>query len=85
MKLEVFTHLINQFDNGDVQFNLGDKWSFLFNNKWYPIHAFMKEYYKYEKIEKECNLHQAVFELSKFIPLFSSEKSFYHNYPVENK
>ena len=84
MKMEVFAKAINQFDKGIMEFNLGTKWSFLFNNKWYPTHAFMKAYYQQQSINKEYNLHQSVFELSKFMSVISAEKTYFNCLPIEN-
>jgi hypothetical protein len=44
MNNQIFFQAISNFDNGQVNFNLGENWSFLFNQKWYPTRAFMRHY-----------------------------------------
>lgn len=78
----VFSQVVDRFNNGQVQFNLGIKWSFLFNQKWYPVHAFMAEYNVIMGIENEMNLHSSVFALSKFIPTATAEIEFVDHLPV---
>ena len=84
MNTQVFFSVVNQFDQGNIQFNLGTKWSFLFNNKWYPTRAFMITYYQQLGQNNECNLYQAVFELSKFVPTVSSDVTYSNYLPVVN-
>jgi hypothetical protein len=82
MNNQLFFNTINQFDNGMVNFNLGIKWSFLFNRKWYPVHAFMAEYRILAGIQGEMNLHSSVNELSKFFPITTAEIQFVTYFPV---
>ena len=82
MNTQVFFTVIEQFNNGNVRFNLGTKWSFLFNNHWYPTRAFMIAYSQQLGVNNEYNLHQAVFELSKFIPTISADISYVSHFPV---
>jgi hypothetical protein len=78
----VFNQVIDRFNNGQVQFNLGRKWSFLFDQKWYPVHAFMAEYNVIMGVTNEMNLHSSVFTISKFIPVSTAEIEFVNHLPV---
>jgi len=73
MDYNLFVQTINRFDNGLARFNLGNNWSFLFNNKWYPTRAFMVEYNFATNDQRDVNLHTAVFELTKLFPVISAE------------
>ena len=84
MNIQAFFLVINQFNEGGIRFNLGTKWSLLFNNQWYPTRAFMIAYYQQLGQDHECNLHQAVFELSTFIPIVSSDVTYSNYSPVAN-
>lgn len=84
MNTQVFFNLIEQFNRGTIQFNLGTKWSFLFNNQWYPTRAFMSAYNQQLGVNTDINLHQAVFELSKFISISSADITYNNNMPVPN-
>ena len=78
-----FFQAISDFDNGMVNFNLGDKWSFLFNQKWYPTRAFMRHYLELNGTPNDnIVLYQSVNELSKFIPVFSSEVNYTEHLPI---
>jgi len=83
MNTQVFLEVLEQYNLGEVQFNLGPNWSFLFNNKWYPILSFMRQYYTHLHQNQEYNLYQSAFELSKFMPLISAEIDYINNFPVE--
>lgn len=83
MNTNVFLAVIEQFNQGEIEFNLGANWSFLFNNKWYPTMSFMKQYYRHLGQHQEYNLYQSAFELSKFIPLVSVEINYINNFPVK--
>ena len=72
MNTQVFFLIIERFNNGYVKFNLGENWSFLYNNQCYPSRAFIKAYHLELGEDKEFNLHQSVFQLSKFIPITSA-------------
>jgi hypothetical protein len=78
----VFNQVIDRLNNGQVNFNLGRKWSFLFNQKWYPVHAFMAEYNMLMGIAGEMNLHSSVFELTKFFPIATAEIEFVNHLPL---
>jgi|LakMenEpi03Aug12_release.lakeMendotaPanAssembly.Ray.scaffolds.fasta_scaffold936040_1 hypothetical protein len=83
MNNQIFFQAISNFDNGQVNFNLGENWSFLFNQKWYPTRAFMRHYLEIaERPNDNVNLHQSVFELSKFISIYSSEINYVEHRPV---
>ena len=83
MNNQVFFQAISNFDNGQVTFNLGENWSFLFNQKWYPTRAFMRHYLLLNRTPNDkITLHQSVNELSKFIPVFSSEVNYTEHIPV---
>ena len=84
MNTQVFFSVIDQFNQGHVRFNLGTNWSFLFNNQWYPSRAFMIVYYQQLGQKNEYNLHQAVFELSKFMPIVSADISYDNYLPIAN-
>ena len=84
MNIQVFTSAIDNFNDGNIKFNLGSNWSFLYNNHWYPTRAFMITYSKQLGENKDYNLHQAVFELSKFIPITSANISYISQLPVSN-
>ena len=84
MNVHVFFSVIDRFNSGQIQFNLGTNWSFLFNNQWYPTRAFMIAYYQQLGQNHECNLHQAIFELSKFMPIVSADITYGNNLPVAN-
>ena len=45
MNAHAFFLTIERFNNGNIKFNLGKNWSFLFNNNWYPSMAFMNAYF----------------------------------------
>lgn len=64
MNHAVFIQVIARFDQGQVAFHRVKMWSFLFNQKWYPVHAFMAEYNTLMDIPGQMNLHSSVFELS---------------------
>jgi hypothetical protein len=78
----VFNQVIDRFNNGQVNFNRGRKWAFLFYQKWYPVHAFMAEYNSLMGVNNEMNLHTSVFELSKFSPVVTAEIEFINQFPV---
>lgn len=84
MNTQVFFSVIDQFNQGHIQFNLGTNWSFLFNNQWYPTRALMITYYQQLGQNNECNLYQAVFELSKFMPMVSADITYDNCFPVGN-
>lgn len=84
MNTQVFTTVIDRFNNGNIKFNLGSNWSFLFNNNWYPSRAFIKAYHLELGEDKEFNLHQSVFELSKFIPITSANIFYENHLPISN-
>ena len=78
-----FFQAISDFDNGMVNFNLGENWSFLFNQKWYPTRAFMRHFLMLNRTPNDkITLHQSVNELSKFIPVFSSEVNYTEHLPI---
>jgi hypothetical protein len=77
----VFNQVVDRFNNGQVQFNLGRKWSFLFDQKWYPVHAFVAEYNVIMGIGNGMNLHSSVFAISKFIPVVTAEIEFVNHLP----
>jgi hypothetical protein len=39
MNHSVFIQVIDRFNTGQVIFNRGRNWSFLFYQKWYPVNA----------------------------------------------
>lgn len=78
----VFNQVIDRINNGQVQINLGRKWSFLFDQKCYPIHAFMAECNVIMGITNETNLYLSVFELSKLFPIATAEIEFVYHLPV---
>jgi hypothetical protein len=80
MNTQVFFLTIERFNNGIVKFNLGKKWSFLFNNQWYPSRAYYSELGE----DRQCNLHLSVFELSKFIPITTAYISYKSHLPISN-
>jgi len=83
MNTELFFQAISNFDNGLVAFNLRSNWSFLFNQKWYPTRAFMRHYLELNGTPNDdVNLHESVYQLSKFIPIFSSEINYVEHRPV---
>jgi hypothetical protein len=84
MNSQIFLQVITQFNQGSIQFNLGEKWSFLFNNHWYPTRAFMKNYFQQLGQPTDCNLHNAVFEISKFIPVISANVMYNNHLPIRN-
>jgi hypothetical protein len=83
MDIQIFIQTINEFDHGLVQFKLGENWSFIFNKKWYPTHAFMNRYGFNCGIENEINLYKSTHELSKLIPITSSKINFNSHNPIE--
>jgi len=83
MNHQAFLAVVEQYNQGEVEFNLGINWSFLFYNKWYPTLSFMKSYYRQLEQVQEYNLYQSAFELSKFMPLISAEIDYINNFPVE--
>jgi hypothetical protein len=84
MNNQIFISLIESFNRGEIQFNLGTNWSFLFNNHWYPTRAFMSAYNQELGQNADINLYQAVFELSKFMPIISADIKYNDNLPVSN-
>jgi hypothetical protein len=84
MNTQMFFSVIDQFNQGNIQFNLGTNWSFLFNNQWYPTRAFMRAYFQQLGQNNDYNLHQSVFELSKFIPIVSADITYNYCLPVAN-
>ena len=78
----VFNQVVERFNNGQVLFNRGDNWSFLYAQKWYPVHAFMAEYNLIMGVNREVNLHSAVFELSKLLPIATAEIRFTECLPM---
>lgn len=78
----VFNQVVDRFNNGVVIFNLGLNWSFLYGQKWYPIHAFMVEYNLIVGINRQMNLYTAVFEISKLMPITTTEVRFSACLPV---
>ncbi len=83
MNTQLFFSIIEYFNRGDIQFNLGTN-CFFFNNQWYPTRAFMITYYQQLGQNNECNLYQAVFELSKFMPIVSADVTYVNYLPVAN-
>lgn len=84
MNTAIFCSIIDNFNRGNIRFNLGTNWSFLFNNHWYPTRVFMIAYYQQSEQNNECNLYQAVFELSKFMPIVSADITYDNYLPVPN-
>ncbi|MEY4860711.1 MAG: hypothetical protein RL059_410 [Bacteroidota bacterium] len=82
MNREVFNQVIEDFNSGHVNFNLGYNWSFLFDQKWYPCRRFLIEYEQILEVNRNINLHQSVFELSKWFPVVTSEIEFLDHFPV---
>ena len=83
MNTELFFQAISNFDNGIVNFNLGSKWSFLLNQKWYPTRAFYRHYLELNGTPNDkITLHQSAYDLSKFIPVYSSEVNYKEHLPV---
>ena len=82
MNLIVFNQVVDRFNNGQVNFNLGINWSFLFNQKWYPARAFMVDYNSLMGLNSEINLYSSIFELSKFIPVVSADIEYLDHFPV---
>jgi hypothetical protein len=82
MNHSVFIQVIDRFNTGQVIFNRGRNWSFLFDQKWYPVHAFMAEYNSLMGIPGQMNLHSSVFELSKFFPTATAEIEYLNHLPV---
>lgn len=83
MNTELFFQAITDFDNGLAAFNLGSKWSFLFNQKCYPTRAFMRHYLELNGTPNDkITLHESVYQLSKIIPIFSSEIKYIAHRPV---
>jgi hypothetical protein len=78
----VFNQVVERFNNGQVLFNRGDNWSFLYAQKWYPVHALMAEYNLITGVNREMNLHSAVFELSKLLPIATAEIRFTECLPM---
>jgi hypothetical protein len=78
----VFNQVVDRFNNGVVIFNLGLNWSFLYGQKWYPIHAFMAEYNLIVGVNRQMNLYTAVFEISKLMPITTTEVRFTACLPV---
>jgi hypothetical protein len=78
----VFNQVVERFNSGQVLFNRGDNCSFLYAQKWYPVHAFMAEYNLIMGVNREMNLHSAVFELSKLLPIATAEIRFTECLPV---
>jgi hypothetical protein len=78
----VFNQVVERFNNGQVLFNRGANWSFLYAQKWYPVHAFMAEYNLIIGVNREMNLYAAVFDLSKFLPIATAEIRFTECLPV---
>ena len=85
MNNQIFVLLIESYNRGEVKFNHGTNWSFLFNNHWYPARSFMLSYYQQIGQNTNINLHRAVFELSKFMPVTTSDITFKDNFPVINR
>jgi hypothetical protein len=78
-----FFQAISNFDNGKVTFNLGENWSFLFNQKWYPTRAFMRHYLELSgEPNNQIVLYQAVNELTKLFPIISKEVNYANHLPV---
>lgn len=84
MDTQIFFSIIEHFNRGAIQFNLATNWSFLFNIQWYPTRAFMITYYQQLGQTNECNLYQAVFELSKFMLIVSAAITYDNCFPVAN-
>lgn len=82
MNHTVFIQVIARFDQKQVAFHRVKTWSFLFNQKWYPVHAFMAEYNSQIDIPGQMNLHSSVFELSKLFPVATAEIGFVNHFPV---
>lgn len=61
MNTLVFFSIIGRFNNGNINFNLGKNWCFLFNNQWYYSRAFIKAYHLELGEYKGFNLHQPIF------------------------
>jgi hypothetical protein len=84
MNAHAFFLTIERFNNGNIKFNLGKNWSFLLNNNWYPSRAFMNAYFAELGEDGGHNLHQSVFELTKFIPITSAYISYNNHLPISN-
>jgi hypothetical protein len=77
----VFMNVINQFNNGQGNFNKGTTWAFLYDQKWYPVKAFMETYNSQIGINAP-NTHTAVFQLSNFFPVTTAQIAFLNRLPV---
>jgi hypothetical protein len=85
MNTEIFFQTIMDFDNGYDDFNLGQNWCFLFNQKWYPTRSFMVKYMINANMSEpqKMNLYTAVYELSKIIPIYTKQINFLDHQPVD--
>jgi hypothetical protein len=77
----VFMNVMNQFNNGQGNFNRGTTWAFLYDQKWYPVKAFM-ETYNAQIGMNSPNTHTSVFQLSNFFPVITAQITFENRMPV---
>lgn len=83
MTIIEFNNAISDFDKGLINFNLGSKWSFFYNGKWYPTHALVKKIHEQGNYEgTPPTLHKATHELSKILPIISKQVVYSDHYPV---
>ena len=60
---------IQDLENGLVNFNNGQTYCFLFDNKWYPIHAIVNRAKLIANINTEYNLHRSILELHNLLEI----------------
>jgi hypothetical protein len=63
MELEHILQAIHDLENGLVNYNNGQTYCFLYDNKWYPIHATINRARLIANVNAEYNLHRCVSEL----------------------
>ncbi len=82
MTIHQILQAINECDNGQIDFNLGNNRSFLFNKNWYPLRATVNRA-KELNGEPELTTDRALFELCTILHYTRiDEVNFINNFPV---
>jgi hypothetical protein len=69
MNFESFLAAIHECDAAELQFNLGNKESFLFNGRWYPALAVISRAATIANDPTDYNTYRAITTITKLLPM----------------
>jgi hypothetical protein len=77
MNYESFLAAIHECDAAELQFNLGNRESFLFNGKWYPVFAIINRAAIISNNPQQYTTHHAIVLLTQLLPMARIENVHY--------